>query len=586
MEEGFVLEDAEPSLQPAEAVKKGDVSLVYRREHEKAWCSVLYIGQPLVDLQAKLDGFVANGSEKSRCYIRGPPGSGKTCFLYLWARLYSVLNQKRVLIVQFREKESSFVWIRERDGGLYKMGKAIESSKLGEAVDDVITKSENAKTPFDLCIHDGAIDKLRLCSEMLSKLNTAVTNGVFTRVIHVTSLAFSLSTGGQLLSVDGPVLRLSLDSWKEETYLEAVRCTEFINAMETNSGPFIQDLRQALVKDSEADNSDEKDGEAVSNDDKESGADSSDVKGKIVEEVVTEKYFFAGGSARFMFQFSLHELREELDIRMGAVDNNEWLYFAQNAVASGTPSAVNTLMQQFNLRCSPVSKYVLIHAYDYCREQLVMSVRAAAASSGNSTLMGWAFELEQIHLIRTSLNSKDPDIKYITNGNGWSFRPTSEVEFDESKFQSYSCSPGSSIVIWCLKWNQGCFDVAFFMNATLITVQFTVSEKHSLKPQYIRQLRQALLDKKETVNKVLHVGVREVDWQELEFKTDTRGMGRQVNDEAAEFEIDVCRSPQLKEIAGVDAEFNFTGTSILMRSEKMYPLGRKRSRTDPEEGHH
>ena len=573
--EGFVLED-EPSLQPAEAVKKGDVSLVYRREQEKAWCSVLYIRQPLVDLQAKLDCFVADGSKKSRCYIRGPPGSGKTCFLYLWARFYSVLNQKRLLIVQFREKDSCFIWIRERDGSLYRMDEAVESSKLGAAVDDVITKNKNAKTPFDLCIHDGAIDKLRLCSEMLSKLNTAVTNGIFARVIHVTSLAFSLSTGGQLLSVDGPVLRLSLDSWSEETYLEAVRCTAFINAMESNPGPFIQDLEQALVKDSETDNN---------SDDKDSGADCSDDKGETLEEVVTEKYFFAGGSARFMFQFSLHELREELDIRMGAVDNNEWQYFAQNAVASSTPSAVNTLMQEFNLRCSPVSKYVLIHAYNYCREQLVMSVRAAAVSSGNPTLMGWAFELEQIHLIQTSLNSKDPDIKYVTNGNGWSFRPTSEVEFDEKKFQRYTCAPGSSIVIWCLKWNQGCFDVAFFMNATLITVQFTVSEKHSLKPQYIRQLRQALLDKKETVNKVLHVGVKEVDWQELEFKTDTRGTGRQINEEAAEFEIDVCRSPQLKEISGVDAEFNFTGTSSFMRSEKMYPLGRKRSRADPEEGH-
>ena len=44
-----------------------------------------------------------------------------------------------------------------------------------------------------------------------------------------------------------------------------------------------------------------------------------------------------------MFQFSLDELRKELDIRMGLVDSNEWRYFAQNAVAPGTPSAVNTL---------------------------------------------------------------------------------------------------------------------------------------------------------------------------------------------------------------------------------------------------
>ena len=47
-------------------------------------------------------------------------------------------------------------------------------------------------------------------------------------------------------------------------------------------------------------------------------------------------------------------------------------------------------------------------------------------------------------------------------------------------------------------------------------------------------------------------------------------MGRQTSEEKAEFEIDVCRSPQLEETAQVDTEFDFTKTRV--RSEKLYRL--------------
>ena len=87
------------------------------------------------------------------------------------------------------------------------------------------------------------------------------------------------------------------------------------------------------------------------------------------------------------------------------------------------------------------------------------------------------------------------------------------------------------------------------------------------------------------MNKVVHVGVREGNcWQELEFTTDTRGMGRQVNEEDPEFEIDIYRSPQLKETSNDKLEFDITNKSSLVRTEKMFSLGRKRSRTDPGNG--
>ena len=66
----------------------------------------------------------------SQLYISGPPGCGKTCFLYLWARFVAILEKKRVLIVQFWEQHSCFVWIREPDGNLWQLEEPIDPCNL------------------------------------------------------------------------------------------------------------------------------------------------------------------------------------------------------------------------------------------------------------------------------------------------------------------------------------------------------------------------------------------------------------------------------------------------------------------------
>lgn len=202
----FETEDEEPPL-PNAPLEEGSVWPVFCREPDFAWTSTLYIREHLVHIQSLLDEFIQS-DRKNRYYITGPPGCGKTCFLYLWARHFAALNKKRVLIVQFREKDSCFIWIREADGVLWRLNKSIKASKLEEMVDEIIDKTEEAETPFDLCIHDGVLDGKPICSNMLSMLNTAVTNGAIKKVVHVTSLAFQLSTGGQRLDDKGPISRL------------------------------------------------------------------------------------------------------------------------------------------------------------------------------------------------------------------------------------------------------------------------------------------------------------------------------------------------------------------------------------------
>lgn len=114
-------------------------------------------------------------------------------------------------------------------------------------------------------------------------------------------------------------------------------------------------------------------------------------------------------------------------------------------------------------------------------------MRAAASASGNPSLKGWAFELEQIDLIRLSFESGEIYPQSVTNEKGLIFRPRLQAEFNETNV--ISANVENDTVIWCLKWNQGCFDVAFYMNETLITIQFTVRAKHSLNLGYVRKLR-------------------------------------------------------------------------------------------------
>ena len=437
---------------------------------------------------------------------------------------------------------------------------------------------------------------------MLGTLNTAVTNGVIKKVVHVTSLAFTLSTGGQDLSHYGPISRLAIDSWREEDYRDAVGCGKFLKALgDSGKSPFETDYKSILEGEAIVD--DRSDGGNDNNDDEEEAEretealipndheamdtndeycdddDDDDDDGALIDtacalEVVSVKYFFAGGSARFMFDYLLDDLRDRLDERIKGVKQGDWIYFAQESIASSTPGAVNTLMQQFNGICSPVSKYVLVYAYEKCKSALVKSVRAAAIKTGNPALKGWAFELEQIDLIRSSYESTDRNPESVTNGNGFTIRPTSSAEFDEEVLKSVVIR--NCAVIWCLKWNQGCFDVAFCKDGILITLQFTEQEKHSLKLQYVRKLRDAITTAGLRLDKYVHIGVREKDWTRLRFD-EPSGNGRQILDEAAEFTVHVYRSPPLKKILGGSFECGIP-IDMLLSNVNMWKVGRKKRR--------
>ena len=68
---------------------------------------------------------------------------------------------------------------------------------------------------------------------------------------------------------------------------------------------------------------------------------------------------------------------------------------------------------------------------------------------------------------------------------------------------------GDTFVIEYTKWNQGYFDIAFYVKDVLVIVQFTVSSKHSLKTAFIRLLKSALENKGMAVKKITHIAIKQ-----------------------------------------------------------------------------
>jgi hypothetical protein len=379
----------------------------------------------------------------------------------------------------------------------------------------VLEKNKKARMSFDLCLHDGALYKDDVSKSIRAALNIATgAQDQIKKVVHVTSLAFRLSTGGQRLDAEGPIVRLSVDSWHLQDYHDAINCQAFIDAGKIKEN--LQADQDTLLPAG-------------------AGPDTP------LADLIDAKYYYAGGCARFMFEYELSGLIELLNDICRGLSDGQWQYFAMGSVSTQTPDGVNTLMQQFGGHATPVSKYILFRAYKVCKTKLVAAVKTVASEINNPALKGWAFELAQIDLICLSLVSSIP--QYVTNKKGWSFYPRSSIEFDEKKL----LLPGQVVngtIIWCLEWNQGCFDVAYYDSRTLFTIQFTVSKKHDLKPIFIRKLRDALAEKGVTVDNCIHVAVGGAEDFQFEVKEESTGQ-QLCNDKKPIFTINVYWSPPL-----------------------------------------
>lgn len=72
------------------------------------------------------------------------------------------------------------------------------------------------------------------------------------KTVHVTSLAFTLSTGGQMLGVGGTIMFLSVNSWTEEEYVQTAKKCQllmFLNKHDRLRQVFAADAHKVVEDD-------------------------------------------------------------------------------------------------------------------------------------------------------------------------------------------------------------------------------------------------------------------------------------------------------------------------------------------------
>lgn len=136
------------------------------------------------------------------------------------------------------------------------------------------------------------------------------------------------------------------------------------------------------------------------------------------------------------------------------------------------------------------------------------------------------------------------DTDYIMTDDGFVLHPTRQAAYDGQRLNQEVIEDETTI-IWCLRWDQGCFDVAFYRKGTLATVQFTVSDIHSLKLEHVRHLRNELQHRGHDVHEVVHIVINHTG--ELKWKAAT-GTGSSKYE--VDFVVQICAISPLKACSG------------------------------------
>jgi hypothetical protein len=427
----------------------------------------------------------------------------------------------------------------------------------------VVSKLLRAQTKqFDVCICIGVrtteLDTLR---ELMTELNVVVESAKqpdakIAKLVYETTLDFRVVEGDEMTGKDSIVEKMWMESWQEVDYEKAV-------VSDLVKDPII---RETLLTDwtkMTSGDTEMKD-VTVENTMAEADTEQSDDAEKLVK-AIKLKYFYAGGCPRFMFDMGIDTLEDFFYKEFGSVN---WLAFS---FKESSNDAVNDLMQICSYESSswrqrvPLSKYVLRCAYAYCRSALTNTIKSTAWDTQSTLLKGWAFELRQFDIIRSILEAdmvQAAELRSAANtnkdGDMTIAMESSMLLLAETAFDGYRVMDEvmSGTVIWnSNQWNQGCFDAAFYFDAIVVTFQFA-TYPHSLKVQYLKPLRAALLKKGVGLPRMVHVVVGEQFGKEFLREATSPWQNTDTNS-ATGFSVEVVTSTNLSQILASRADHLF-----------------------------
>ena len=216
------------------------------------------------------------------------------------------------------------------------------------------------------------------------------------------------------------------------------------------------------------------------------------------EHMMESKFFFAGGSCRYMFDYTTKDVIEDISFNLNRCE--DLFPYLSGTIGACFDGAINHLLcsspaSQEISSFAPVSSYAATAIAKKLGPTLISKLRTVFREQMNPSMQGHLFEMWFFaKLEHDNLNFR---WKWAQHQTWWTMSRWSHGVWSKSKFTTFD--PESSLPPICTfenawlkpsKWNQGGYDAVFLEPKTksITFVQITRSETHSFKPKYFRKL--------------------------------------------------------------------------------------------------
>jgi hypothetical protein len=360
-------------------------------------------------------------------HVEGPPGTGKSTIAWAWA--CSQAKEKSVLWVHRDHMSKGRVAYLSNDGIVSFPAKAGSlCSFIDNATADIVIVDGLTKDSKDLM---GAALVWSDKDSQPSRKSVIVSSSQFV-------------APGEDYQANG-VLEFSMPSWTLRQYQSACRNNKFYKDIETRMGP-----------------------------------------GDTAEEKITNKFFVAGASARWMFSFDYERLvTKEIPTYIAKINDAKVLVAGMGGDRSLT--TVNHLcMVNKDRKGFVVSEFAMRLIAEKCEQSFIAEATSYAEAYGNPAFDGWVLELDFLLQLRLA-KKHGLDLCVYDDMVQESWSVSSRKHFDKpSDLPQIALADG----MWLIpkRWNQGGYDAVQVLSSGLRFLQVTRGATHSLKLDYFVKL--------------------------------------------------------------------------------------------------
>ena len=220
----------------------------------------------------------------------------------------------------------------------------------------------------------------------------------------------------------------------------------------------------------------------------------------FVDAWLKEKYFFSGGSVRYMFVFTAFKVKQSIETAFTHQVNIPQLLGNEDSAAHTNIGALRQcrkgkyfLLSQYVMRLLVERKEVTKQIIDILKEQ--------ADDMDNNAFKGWIHELDMLTTLKQCVESASGTKTFKLTLRGED-KASEELLL---KFQAANFFNNPSDIVQDLnservlllprKFNQGCYDAAVALlksskedKGVLLVLQATLQDKHSFKQEYLTSL--------------------------------------------------------------------------------------------------